>query len=556
MTIAGMMPKSTKPTSRLKVNDTAQMKFDRENPIAFCKRFWPHIDLYTPQREIFYSLRDNRITVVPAGNMLGKDFVAGLAVLHFFLTRKPCRILTTSAKDDHLRVLWGEIHRFINESVIPIDSTRGGPIHILGRELRKIDPANRETLALNYVIGQVANPQNEAALQGHHDPIRDPLIPRTLFVGDEASSLADMYYTMCSTWATRMLIIGNTWDCRNFFYKAIEGDPENNDPGGDLKNEIGKGYYRKVIRIKAEDSPNVQFAKSQEEKGLPVTGEMILPGVLPYDEYLTRRKYWEKPRQCVSLDAEFYKGVENLLFPPDWLDIAQKRAKEIPPEAHRKLEKYLGIDPAEGGDSSAFSVITQLGLVEQVSIKTPVTTDVIVKAMALMARYNIKPENVAFDRGGGGTQLADMMRAQGAIVRTVAFGEAVNIEMRRNPVLFTERKDLIEERYNYKNRRVQMYHLLSMLLDPIGNPNGFGLPGCYGELRRQLSPFPKKWDEEGRLYLPPKHKKDRDSTTQCLADIIGCSPDEADSLVLAVFIMTYPEKKLRAGSLFSSLPSY
>jgi len=75
------------------------------DPLAFQREFWPDVQLYDKQIEILYSLRDNDETFVPAGNMLGKDFIAGYAVLWFFLTRHPCRIVTTSAKDDHLRVL-------------------------------------------------------------------------------------------------------------------------------------------------------------------------------------------------------------------------------------------------------------------------------------------------------------------------------------------------------------------------------------------------------------------------------------------------------------------
>src|SRR5262252_1203583 len=69
----------------------------RDNPVRFIKAFWPDVALYREQRIILESLRDNLETVCVAGNMLGKDFVAGLAVVHFFLTRHPVRVVTTSA---------------------------------------------------------------------------------------------------------------------------------------------------------------------------------------------------------------------------------------------------------------------------------------------------------------------------------------------------------------------------------------------------------------------------------------------------------------------------
>ena len=49
-----------------------------QDPIRFCGYFWPDYNIYDKQREIMYSVRDNYETIVPAGNELGKDFIAGL----------------------------------------------------------------------------------------------------------------------------------------------------------------------------------------------------------------------------------------------------------------------------------------------------------------------------------------------------------------------------------------------------------------------------------------------------------------------------------------------
>lgn len=83
-----------------------------------------------------------------------------------------------------------------------------------------------------------------------------------------------------------------------------------------------------------------------------------------------------------------------------------------------------------------------------------------------------------------------------------------------------------------------MYHLLALLLDPAQNPEGFGLPEEYYELRRQLAVFPLRYDGEGRLWLPPKNKKKPDSDEECLVELLGCSPDEADAVVLSTFGLT------------------
>jgi hypothetical protein len=129
-------------------------------------------------------------------------------------------------------------------------------------------------------------------------------------------------------------------------------------------------------------------------------------------------------------------------------------------------------------------------------------------------------------------------------VRTVAFGEPVGPQVEKTWTDWGERIDTKEQKYQYKSRRVQMYHILSLLMDP-GNPDRagkavFAVPPpnqgkLYADLNKQMSVIPKKYDQEGVLTLPPKHKKNRDDRTPCLADLCGHSPDELDSLVLATY---------------------
>jgi hypothetical protein len=161
-----------------------------------------------------------------------KDFVAAFIVLWFFISRHPCRVVTTSAKDDHLRVLWGEIGNLVQTSKYPLDRKSGGNLEVNQRELRKY--VGGEMHKLSYCIGMVASQDKIAAMQGHHIAATGDGIPRTLFVSDESSSVPDAYYRMADTWADRMLYFGNAWPCDNFFKYAVKGNPKTSDPGGDL----------------------------------------------------------------------------------------------------------------------------------------------------------------------------------------------------------------------------------------------------------------------------------------------------------------------------------
>jgi hypothetical protein len=124
-----------------------------------------------------------------------------------------------------------------------------------------------------------------------------------------------------------------------------------------------------------------------------------------------------------------------------------------------------------------------------------------------------------FDRGGGGKQHADRMRAMGYPVRTVAFGEAVTPDIRRGLRRIDERVEAQEERYVYLNRRAEMYGTLRELIDPARDVPVFALPAEYTVLRRQLSPIPLMFDAEGRLKLPPKNRTSAESNITTLTEL-------------------------------------
>lgn len=181
------------------------------DPVAFKNQLWPEVTFYDKQWEVIFSVHCNDETLVPAGNQLGKDFVAGFIVLWFFLTRHPVRVVTTSVKDDHLRVLWGEIGRFINTCRVPLRAERGGPLVVNHRELRKVLDGVR--CPISYAIGMVS--ENPEGLAGHH-------AANTLLVLDEASGVPQQAYDQGRTWAKRVLAISNCNPCDNFFKEGVE----------------------------------------------------------------------------------------------------------------------------------------------------------------------------------------------------------------------------------------------------------------------------------------------------------------------------------------------
>ena len=304
-------------------------------------------------------------------------------------------------------------------------------------------------------------------------------------------------------------------------------------------------YYRKVIRITAEDSPNVKWARTEQAHGLQPTNTIQIPGVLPWDLYEQRRALWPEIRQKIGLDAQFWEGAEFLLFPPQWLERAERFAATRPAF---QATKWLGVDSGEGGDKTAWAVVDRLGLIELIARPTPDTMEVVAVTKALIRKYNLEGERVMFDRGGGGKQHADRLRAEGYEVRTVAFGEPPVADLRRGLTPLEEKRNVREEKSAYKNRRAEMYGTVSDLLDPTLNEVGWGIPECYRELHRQLGLIPKKYDNEGRIFLPPKNQAPAlvgQPKVITLRSMLGCSPDEADALVIAVECMTARTVKIK-----------
>lgn len=172
---------------------------------------------------------------------MGKDYTASLIALTFFLapwlyfdakyvrqverqkrsettpswlvhTR---RVVTTSVKEDHLDVLWGEIGRAVATAEIPLTDTTGGPLVVNDKEIRVRE--ERDAAAgnvINYLRGMVS--KSGEGMSGHHAAYN-------LLIVDEASGADDRVYEFAQGWAKKMLIFGNPNPCENFFRKMVRG---------------------------------------------------------------------------------------------------------------------------------------------------------------------------------------------------------------------------------------------------------------------------------------------------------------------------------------------
>ncbi len=319
-----------------------------------------------------------------------------------------------------------------------------------------------------------------------------------------------------------------------------------------------------MIRITAEDSPNVQRALQQRVQGVEPDGDIVVPGVISWQDYLKRRTTWDEERQSVGLDAQFWEGQETLLYPPDWLNKAELRA-EILKTTRRDGPRGLGCDPAEGGDKTSWAISDHLGLLALISKRTSDTSVITSETIAIAREWKVPPNFWCFDRGGGGLAHADRLEAQGYKgIRTVPFGEAIVPDPRQFSANLEQRLEDKVQRYVYVKRRAQLFGELSLLLDPSLDCDGprysipagiMGLPGDPTTiLRDQLAPIPKTYDADGRLFLVPKHKptvsQKKTGDDRTLTKLIGHSPDEADAVVLSIHVLLHPAENTDAFVMF------
>jgi len=252
---------------------------------------------------------------------------------------------------------------------------------------------------------------------------------------------------------------------------------------------------------------------------------------------------------------DLYEGPELRLFPKENLDRAEEVARTL--IGHRRSQAAaLGIDTAEGGDHTVLVAGNELGVLEVISLPTSDTNIICGLVIATAKRWEIPAEGWVFDRGGGGKQHADRLRAMGHRCRTVAFGEAILPVLKRAKTMYPDRLETREDKTVYVNKRAEMYGEASALLDPQLNPRGYGVPPQANvrpgrrSLREQLSLIPKEYDEEGRLKLRSKQRKpgQEEGRHKTLVELIGHSPDEADAFVLMIHGLLHEAPVAKAGA--------
>ncbi len=269
---------------------------------------------------------------------------------------------------------------------------------------------------------------------------------------------------------------------------------------------------------------------------------------------------WDEIQQEVCLHARFYKGDKVRLYPDEWLDKSHEIYNYNLHNLTQRKAKVLTVDGGEGWSNTCWTIIDEHGILKWVLKKTPDTSIIPDETIRLGNLFGIPSSMWCFDRGGGGKQYADKLRKSGYKVKTIFFGDPATDPNRfyRQKKTRQKKESINETTTVYKNRRAEMYGILrSHYLDPMNHTHGidgnyisggFGIPKKYTELREELAIMPLLYDSEGRMYLPPKNKKSEKDKDTTITEMLGRSPDSADSLVMGTFLLHRKQGKILIGA--------
>ncbi len=284
------------------------------DPVEWCERRLG-VKLWSKQREILWSVAENRKTAVQSAHEVGKSFVASCAAAWWIESHAPGEafVVTTAPTGRQVKVvLWREINRRHAAGKLR-GRCNQTEWYATGKE------GNEEQVA----FGQKPADMDPSAFQGIH-------APAVLVIMDEACGIPASLYepadSLCANDDSRMLAIGNPDIPESEFHKACK-------PGSGWKNVV----------ISAFDSPNFT--------GEPVS-DLVRRSLIGRTYVEERKRKWgvKHPFYVAKVLGQFPEISVNGLIPITWIKAAQER--ELP--AGKPVE--LGVDVGGGGDKTSVYV--------------------------------------------------------------------------------------------------------------------------------------------------------------------------------------------------------
>ncbi|MEU8334816.1 hypothetical protein [Micromonospora tulbaghiae] len=301
------------------------------DPVGWCQNRLGEF-LWSKQRAIAESVRDNRRTAVKSCHNAGKSWIASRIAAWWLDTHPPGEAFVVSTAPTYKQVhaiLWEEIRAAAKKA-----AGRGEPLP--GRVLQSDEWKLNDGTLIGF--GRKPADTDEHGFQGIHRRY-------VLVILDEACGIPAQLWTAVEAITTNA-------DCRIL---AI-GNPD--DPSTEFNQVCKPGSGWNVIRISGLETPNMtaeavaehpRLAALFDRLGLSPSTEFVPDGLRPLmldpewaADKITR---WgeESPRFVSKVLGEFPEIGEDVLIPPAWIEAAQQRTLE------RSGRGILGVDVARFG---------------------------------------------------------------------------------------------------------------------------------------------------------------------------------------------------------------
>lgn len=447
----------------------------RSNPVGFVEEALLGF-LWSKQKLICESVRDNRRTAVPSCHDVGKTALAARVAAWWIAAHEPgTAFVVTLAPTGHQvkALLWRELNRVHATGSLPGRTNMtewyiGNELVAFGRSPADTDPT---------------------AIQGIHALFVLVILDEACGIG---KALWDAIDSLIANDDSRILAIGNPDDPQTEF--AVVCKP-------------GSGWN--VVRISAFDSPNF----TGEE--IPEWLRPLLIGKTWVEE---KRKSWgeDSPLWKSKVTGEFPENSTDSLIPVKAINDACVRSIEPKPGA----DNELGVDVARfGGDATV--IYHRLGgrarrVSRSLNRDLMHTVGLIVVAVRETGARRVKIDDIGL--GGGVTdRLKEIKRdgirnGDGTIAYPLNGVEIVPINVSEAPATEDEK---------FRNKRAEV----NWAMRDIFTEGHIDLDGSEDQLLAQAGNIKYRLTSAGHIQIEAKDEMKRRTK--------GVSPDDWDALVLA-----------------------
>jgi hypothetical protein len=432
-----------------------------------------HTFLWSRQRMILESIRDNRRTAVHSCHNVGKTFTSAVAAMWWIFSHPPGEAFVISTAPTAVQVkslLWREIGRLHSKADLP-GRTNQTELYL---------PAgNGEELV---AFGRTTSEHNEAAFNGIHAKY-------VLVILDEASGVPEPIWNAAESIASnkhsRILAIANP-----------------DVPTGPFADACASSSPYNTIHIGYEHTPNV-------------TGEKVPTELL---DYLISSEWAEDRKQAWGEDSALYQAKVLGQFPTGefdpWrvmseIDVAKCRYIDEAYEDDPDAVRIGGIDVGGGGDRTVLveRVGSAVKRIESFSDRDPMAT--VGRLVHLIEEWNLEKVRVDVIGVGWGVsgRLREVLKERGSKCKV----QGVNFASRS-----TQPK-------RFANIRAEAYWNGREL----SRNKAWSLASLDNDAIAELTvPRYKIADSSGKILIEAKDD---------IRERLGRSPDIADALLLAFY---------------------